>query len=225
MALIDFNQKSHRLIASVYPPTGVFDEFGNAEDVLAAMELEGMTNDRQTGALGRLNSIPEQDWTVGESGSNMAMAAFLHPSPGGGRFNTENLGAWYASIALETAMEETLYHHTRRLKASDAGFPNTIQMRELISHPKAQLHDLISDKDQHREFYKDQDYSASQAFGEDLRKSGQDGIMYESVRHIGGKNIVIFKPKILVPVVQGDHYNYSWDASGTHSVAKITNVK
>ncbi len=224
MALVKFNDRTHRLIASRHPTIGIFDDVGSVEDAQSAMELEGMTNDRQTGAQGRLDSIPTDHWAIGESGATIAMSAFLHPSIGGGRFNNENLGAWYASTAVETAIKETLYHNTRRLRASEGGFPNRIQMRELVSRPQADLHDLVSEKNKHPQFYESDNYSASQAYGEDIRKSGSDGILYESVRHTGGKNIVIFKPKILLPVVQGDHYEYAWNSRGEHSVSKITNV-
>ena len=64
------------------------------------------------------------------------------PSCFGKRFNRETLGAWYAACDPATAIAETLYHHTRRLRASAGGFPNTIQMRELISTPTADLHDI-----------------------------------------------------------------------------------
>src|SRR5882724_1160074 len=116
MAMTKYNERSHRLIPSRYPPIGLFDEYGTPEDAAAAMELETMSNDRTSGALGRLNAIPKGDWALGKSGSNMAMAAFLHPAPGGGRFNTEALGAWYASQRVETAIQETLHHNERRLR-------------------------------------------------------------------------------------------------------------
>lgn len=224
MAVTLFNKRSHRLINSVYPPVGIFDDFGSIDDARAAIELESMTNDRLSGAQGRLNAIAERDWAVGAGGAHFAMAAFLHPSPGGGRFNSGALGAWYAALSIDTAIRETLHHHTRRLRASAAGFPNTIQMRELISKPKARLQDLTAEQDIHPDLYHDSDYTASQTFGETLRTGGADGILYNSLRHQGGTNLVIYRPKLLLPVVQGDHYEYTWDAGGTAGVRKMTNV-
>ncbi len=225
MAVIQFNSRSHRLISSIYPPVGIFDEFGTLEDAQAAMELESLTNDRTTGALGRLAAIPPEDCTVGAAGSNMAMAAFLHPAPNGGRFNTESLGAWYAALSAETAIHETLHHHNRRLRASASGFPNKIQMRELLSTPTAALEDLTSEHNTRPDLYHENDYSASQAFGEQLRQARLDGIIYNSVRHNGGTNIVIYRPRLLVPVIQGDHYEYTWDAAGQHTVQRLTNIQ
>lgn len=39
----------------------------------------------------------------------------------------------------------------------------------------------------HAELYKPADYTASQTFGEAIRASGGDGIVYDSVRHVGGR--------------------------------------
>ena len=227
MALIRFaGQRTHRLIASRYPTIGVFDDLVDPADAGAAMRLESLTNDRLTGALGRLAAIPEADRAQGEPGASLAMAAFLHPAPGGGRFNREDLGAWYAACDPSTAIAETLFHHTRRLRASAGGFPNTIQMRELVSTPTADLDDIRGLQMQRRELY-DPDpgrYAAAQAFGEDLRKAGIDGILFDSVRRPGGENIVLYKPRLAVPVLQGHHYDYSWDAAGTPVILRLSAV-
>ncbi|NBC34842.1 MAG: RES domain-containing protein [Alphaproteobacteria bacterium] len=123
-----FHAPTHRLINSGYPTLGVFDDLVSPEDAEAAMELEGLTNDRLSGALGRLEAIAPADRAFGQTGASMAMAAFLHPSPGGGRFNTDRLGAWYAACDRQTAIAETLFHHERRLRTSAAVFPATIKM-------------------------------------------------------------------------------------------------
>lgn len=223
MAVIQIEKRSHRLINSAHPIIGVFDGLGTPEEIMIAFELESMTNDRLTGALGRIEAIPKEDWAVGENiGATIAMAAFIHGSQG--RFNTDFLGAWYAALSVETAIKETIHHNTKRLRASAAGFPNRMQMRELISDLSAKLHDVTNEKD-HSDLYRPNDYSVSQKFGEEIRRNKTDGIFYNSVRHSGGKNIVIFRPKILVPVIQGDHYEYSWDKEGNPEVKKITNVK
>jgi RES domain-containing protein len=220
-----FYSLTHRLIASRWPTVGAFDDLVDPADAEAAMELEGATNDRLTGALGRLAAIPAGDRAMGP-GATIAMAAFLHPSPGGGRFSHERLGAWYAACEPETAIQETLFHHGRRLRASESGFPNRMEMREVLSNPRASLRDLRGLRARCPELYDPEpsQYHTSQKFGEDLRRSGADGIIYESVRHTVGTNIVLFKPRLVMPVRQGEHYVYTWDASGTASVAKLTNM-
>ncbi len=220
MALINFHQKCHRLINTAYPPIGIFDSVADASDAQAAIELEMMTSDRHTDALGRLKAIPKTDWAMGAPGANYVMASFAYST--GGRFNGHALGAWYATLTIQTAIQETVYHNTKRLRHSEGGFPNKTQMRELISSPSAKLEDICSVDD--KGFYHENDYSASQKFGESIRESGQDGIVYKSVRDNEGKNIVLFRPRLILPITQGDHYDYVWDKDGNVSVSKITNV-
>jgi len=64
------------------------------------------------------------------------------------------------------------------------------------------------------ELYRPDDYSASQSFGEALRASGGDGIIYDSVRHTGGTNVVALRPKNVRDVVMTTHYEINVPISG-----------
>jgi hypothetical protein len=152
------------------------------------------------------------------------MAAFLHPAPGGGRFNTDALGAWYCAAELETAIAETVYHHTRRLAHSSGGFRHVIQMRQLISDIEAELHDLRPLRAHRPELYDAYSYGASQPFGEGLRRAGSNGLLFESVRRAGGTNLAVFRPPLLPPVLQGDHFDYRWTGQPVPTVVKLTSV-
>jgi len=223
-ALASFRQKTHRLIASRWPTIGVFDDLVPADDIPALLELELASNDRLTGALGRLQSIPRAEWAIGKPGAHYAMAAFLHPSPDGARFNTAVLGAWYASLDVTTALTETRYHHTRKLAASSAGFPARIQMRELVSSPDCDLVDIRPEYSPENRLYEKADYAMSQSFGEKIRAAQQDGIWFTSVRRPEGENIVLFKPRLIPPVRQANHFEYAWDHAGNCGVARLTDV-
>ena len=48
--------------------------------------------------------------------------------------------------------------------------------------------------------------------------------MYDSVRLPEGANVVLFKPRLVVPVHHGDYYEYVWDSRGGVNVAKLTEV-
>jgi len=136
-------QTTHRLIASRWPTIGVFDRVGStAVDIRAAYELEMLTNDRLHVPFERLHELPESEWMVGTPNANIVMAAYLHADEAGGRFTDGALGAWYCSFDLQTAIVETVFHHTRRLSHSAAGFYQTIQMRELRADVDATFHDL-----------------------------------------------------------------------------------
>lgn len=219
-----FRARTHRLIASRFPTIGVFDTVASAADIEAALLLETLTNDRVNEALARLGRLDRAEWVTGQPGATLIMAAFCHPAPGGGRFNTEALGAWYCATELETAIAETVYHHTRRLKHSASGFRHTIQMRELISETDAEVFDIRRLRDSHPELYDPESYAASQPFGEARRQAGANGMVYRSVRREGGTNLVIYRPRLLSPVLQGDHFDYRWTGNPVPAVVKLTNV-
>jgi hypothetical protein len=109
--------------------------------------------------------------------------------------------------------------------------PSAIQLRELIATPDAEFCDIRSEQATRPELYGPDpaDYPSSQAFAADLRwpNGGQaeNGLIYDSVRHDRGTNLCLFWPSLIpLPVVQGDHYEYRWDARGRVSVLRLSNV-
>jgi RES domain len=222
---------THRMIASKYPPIGIFDDItSDADDLRVAFELEALTNDRL--AAQRIGLLPKEEIISGPdgAGASIVMAAFLHADEMGGRFTDSRLGGWYASFDVETAIAETLYHNTRRLRMSDGSFPNRIQIGELIVDIDTKLIDVRGLQKDRPELYMDADYSASQAFASELRwpklASAENGIVYDSVRRANGTNVCIFWPsKVSLPVIQGDHFEYRWDSAGFSTVVKLTNIE
>jgi hypothetical protein len=221
---------THRLIASRFPPVGVFDDLAQDKDDLAvAFLLESATNDRLGTLSGRLSLLPPDEVVQGP-GATLVMGAFLHADPAGGRFTDHRLGAWYASLDVDTAIAETVFHSTRRLRMSEGAFPTSIQMRALAARIDCALIDLRGQKRARADLYDPDDYAASRAFGASLRwpKSGEgvNGIAYDSVRRNDGVNVCVYKPSLVrLPVNQTDHYEYRWDAKGAVSVLKLSNVE
>lgn len=222
---VQFQGRTHRLIASRWPTVGVFDTVALPEDLEDALLLESLTNDRVTETLARLSRIDRREWVLDQPGATLVMAAFCHPAPGGGRFNTNALGAWYCAGDVATAIAETVYHHTRRLAHSASGFRHTIQMRELISELSGEFHDLRGLGAAQPDLYDRDDYAASQVLGEALRRSGSNGLLYDSVRRSGGRNAVVFRPSLLPPVLQGDHFDYRWTGRPEPDVVRVTNTR
>ena len=222
------NQKTHRLVASRHPTVGVFDDLtADPDDLRVAFLLESFTNDRHAAAA-RIALLPKNEIITG-AGASLVMAAFLQTDERGGRFTDGRLGAWYAAFDIETAIEETIYHNERRLRASAGGFPNRIQMRELAATVDTILVDLRSLQTALPDLYHPTDYTASQAFAVSLRwpPSGkpEDGIVFDSVRRAGGVNACVFWPlKVPLPVIQGDRFEYNWDTRGDVTVVKLTGM-
>jgi hypothetical protein len=220
---------THRLIASRFPTVGAFDDLTTDPDELAiAYLLETATNDRLSILSRRLPLLPVEEIVQG-SGATMLMAAFLHADEAGGRFTDGRLGAWYASFDVETAVVETVYHSTRRLRLSDGAFPSSIQMRELIATIDCDLVDIRGLGERRPELYHPDDYAAARAFGVTLRwpkeGEGANGIVFDSVRHSGGTNVCVYRPSLVqIPVIQADHYEYRWNGTGEVSILKLTNI-
>jgi RES domain len=233
LGLAAIDQRTHRLIASRYPTIGVFDDIAaSPDDLKTAFILEALTNDRLAPAAGRIVNLPDAEiLSAGHgAGASIVMAAFLHASETGGRFTDGRLGAWYASFDLDTAIKETLHHNTERLKKSAGGFPNRIQMRELIAAIATELVDITGRQAERPELYDPDSYERSQAFAAELRwpkaPPPANGILFSSVRHQGGINACIFWPsKVLLPIIQGDHLEYHWDAKGVIEVMKMSGVE
>ena len=222
-------ENTHRLIASRYPAVGAFDDLSaDKNDLAVAFLLESVTNDRLALLSRRLALLPSDEIVQGP-GATVVMAALLHADQAGGRFTDGRLGAWYASFDVATAIAEALYHSTRRLRRSERGFPSTIQMRELVARIDCELVDIRGRKEIEAELYDPDDYAAAQAFGMRLRwplsGSGENGLVYDSVRRADGKNVCIYRPSLVIlPVNQADYYEYRWDSSGRPSVLKLTSV-
>jgi len=192
-------QPSHRLIPSRFPPIGLFDSVATTADAEAVMELAGWTNDRLVRQ--RLARLPQHEWVFGRANSSIVMAAFLHAAPGGSRFNGPELGAWYAAAALVTAITE-VGHHLRR-EALARGV-ETLQrtFRSYTARLAGSYRDIRGSEP---ELHASDSYAAGQAFGEGLRAAGEDGVLYDSVRHRGGSNVCAYRPSQVLDVVQAEH--------------------
>ena len=195
-------QPSHRLIPSRFPPVGLFDTVARAADLEAVMELAGWTNDRLVAE--RIARLPRQEWVFGRPNSSIVMAAFLHAPPGGTRFAGPDLGAWYAAARIETAAAE-VGHHLRREAFARRKSELTRRYRAYSARLDGRYSDIRGMAAQMPEVYALQDYAQSQSFGEGLRKAGGDGIVYDSLRHAGGVNVVAYRPSKVLDVVQAEH--------------------
>ena len=222
--LSTITQATHRLIASRWPAIGVFDRVSAPADISAALELEMLTNDRLHVPLQRLHELPESEWAVGTPNATIVMAAYLHADEAGGRFTDGTLGAWYCSFDLQTAIKETVYHHALRLSHSKAGYYQTIQMRELRADAEAQFHDIRGRQQELAPLYSPTSYAESQPYGVALRRSGSHGICYDSVRRAGGVCLAVFRPHLVLNVMQADHFQYEWTGTETPVVSQLTNI-
>ncbi|WP_241665535.1 RES family NAD+ phosphorylase [Teichococcus oryzae] len=201
---------TYRLIPSKFPPIGLFDSVATAADVAAVMELVGWTNDRLVEE--RLRRLPEKEWVYGRPNSSVVMATFLHAPPAGARFNGPDLGAWYAAAALRTAAFEVA-HHLRREAVATGRAVLARDYRTYTAELAGSYLDIRRRQDDRADIYHPGSYVASQALGEHIRASGGAGIIYDSVRHRGGVNIVAHRPRNVLKVIQTDHWRIAVQAT------------
>ena len=193
---------TQRLIPSRFPPISAFDDVAAPSELEAVMELEGWTNDRLVAE--RLARLPKSEWVYGRPNASVVMASFLHTPPTGLRFSSGALGAWYGAMRVETAIAEVSHHLRREMMRS--GMERHVATYRVYG---AQFEGLYRDIRDHVAdepgLYSTSDYSASQAFGESVRASGGDGILYASIRHRGGENICAYRPSKILDVTQSGH--------------------
>lgn len=208
---------AHRLIPSQFPPIGLFDTVARAADLDAVMDLVGWTNDRLVAE--RVARLPRSEWVFGRPNASIVMAAFLHAPPSGARFSGPDLGAWYAAARIETAITEVA-HHLRR-EAFARRLPITSRRyRAYRCRLLGSYRDIRGLED--RGLYASASYAESQKFGEGLRAAGEDGLIYDSLRHQGGVAICAYRPSKVLDVVQAEHFDIAVEvASATIRVKRL----
>ncbi|MGH7015356.1 MAG: RES family NAD+ phosphorylase [Stellaceae bacterium] len=194
---------SHRLIPSRFPPIGLFDTVATAADLAAVMELVGWTNDRLV--TERIARLPQEEWVYGIPNSSIVMAAFLHVSPMGMRFNSPELGAWYAAGDISAAITE-VGHHLRRETVARAAETTRRTYRAYTTTLLGKYLNITGRQAEHTDIYAPDRYDASQPFGENIRATNGTGILYSSLRRRGGIGIVAYRPRNITDILQTDHY-------------------
>lgn len=213
-------QPAYRLIPSQFPPIGLFDTVSTAADLSAVMELVGWTNDRLV--ADRIDRLPQSEWVYGTPNASIVMAAFLHVSPGGMRFNGPDLGAWYAADDVRTAAAE-VGHHLRRETVARGVATMSRTYRAYAATLLGDYLDIRKQQVARSDVYASERYDASQKLGEEVRSSGRAGLIYDSLRRQTGVNVVAHRPRNITEIVQTDHFEITVLAtSRTIDVRKLS---
>jgi hypothetical protein len=117
----------------------------------------------------------------------------------------------YAGNSFEVALLETIHHHGRFMARTKEAPGWTSQFREIVMDIAAKLHDLRGKTAAFAKALDPDDYSASQALAIALKQAGSDGIIYPSVRSVGGECAGLFSPDLAARPVQGRHLDYHWN--------------
>jgi hypothetical protein len=211
------DQTQIRIIPSVYPSINFFEDLVEASEMETLWEIEGLTNERIRQEVGDLFLVPPEDRVSGQ-GSSVVMAAFTHIGKAS-RFTDGSYGVYYASLSLETAVRETVYHRERFLGATqEAACELTMRVYEgTIRKP---LHDLKAPD--FERYHHPQHYSESQQFGKALREEKSWGIIYRSVRHENGECIAAFRPPAISIPKPMSYLKYLWNGE---RITEVVNAK
>lgn len=205
--------RQFRIVPSKFPPINFFEKLVDAEQMQEAFYLESLTNDRLLEETGDISLVNRDDRISGQ-GSSIIMAAFTHigrPS----RFTNGSYGVYYAAKELKTAIKETTFHREIFLSYTHEK-AGCIDMRVYMGQILKPLHDIR--KNGYHNLHHPDDYLPAQSFAFKLREMQSYGIVYNSVRDLGGECIAAFRPTAISIPKQGKHLIYEWNG------VKITGV-
>ena len=156
----------------------------------ALIELDGATNDRLLGEEGLLPGIGVHELVFGVGYAHIVNAAFTHAAPDGGRFNSNQRGAWYAGIERETSIAEVGYHKLRQLEEIDWPHEEISTCDDYLADFATGLHDIRGRRPEYKRFLKPEPlpecYREPQQLASDLLAHQSNGIIYPSVRRKAG---------------------------------------
>ena len=224
---------THRLIASKHSPSEtVFSELaeeGEEELIRDLVSLDAATNARVKADEGLLPGISVHELVYGISYSNIVNAAFTHASPFGGRFNTSERGAWYAGVERETSIAEVALNKLRELEEVAWTEEEISTCDDYLADFHAEFESLLGKRSQDFADYLKPDpipecYGQSQQLAKELIARGANGIIYPSVRHLGGACVVCFRPALVYHVRRDGRFEFRLKAGRRFLPSKVRKV-
>lgn len=200
-------QQAFRIIPSLYPPVGIFDDVADPGDLEAVIALESATNPRILTQAGELSLVRPEERISGE-GTTPIMAAFTHTKPS--RFSDGTYGVYYAAHDQETAVAETAYHRLKFIR--DAGLRSEIVHMRVYA---ARVHGAFDDvraKTARSKLYDSDDLGYAQRYARRLFDANRvDGIAFRSVRRPAGDCAAVFRPRCVSNCTVVRHLQYSFE--------------
>lgn len=213
---------AYRVIPTRFPAIDLFERVAGAEDFDALYALEAMTNDRIRDEVGDISLVPPEERLFGE-GASPIMAAFTHLNPQGSRFSDGSYGVFYCARSKGTAIAETRHHQAQFMSATDEPAMR-LQMRLYTVKAKGQVADLREASRTDPRIVDPASYGYAQGIGRSLRNEGALGILYPSVRHIGGQCLAALKTSLLKNCVHAAYLEYNWNGREIDAVFEVAQL-
>jgi hypothetical protein len=209
---------THRLIPSKYSEGGdsVLARVADATQLAAIFDLDHATNDRLLAENGLLPGITLAELVFGVPNYRIINAAFVHAHPLGSRFSGPDRGAWYAGFALATSQAEVVWHKTVAL-AEVSCWEDSVTYDDYLADFANEFHD-IRDDPVFASCLDPASYVASQELAQRLLDDGSLGLVYPSVRHVGGTCLACFRPALVSYVRKAACFRFTWAGNSTPTV-------
>ena len=205
----------HRLIPSKYSKESVLENLPLPPDVLADLsEIDAATNERKAAEHGERTGIGPGELLFGVPYATIVNAAFCHPGPQGGRFNSPQRGAWYAAVEIATSIAEVAFHRKKFLADARILDRLTFSYLDFPADFHGNFHHL-DNKEMKMCLRPDPVpacYQAPQGLANRLLCAGSNGIVYPSVRRPSGTCIACFRPALVFNVRQRREYQLTLQA-------------
>jgi RES domain-containing protein len=182
-------------------------------------EIEAATSFRLTRQSHAARLYPR-----GRPHANFVNAAFTYFRPRErNRFNGPLAGAWYAAMAIETALHEVAFHLVRELQRVN-DYHATVEYAEMWASFAGSFVDLRAVRPAPDCLHPDADigYPAGNQLASQTLNAGLNGIIYPSVRHTGGTCLVALWPHVVQSVAQGRVLRLRWTGTPDHTVEDVT---
>ncbi len=213
----------HRLIPSKYsrPDESVLARIaGDDAHLRDIFDLDNATNERLLAENELLAGIGLGELVFGVPFHRIVNAAFCHPHPLGGRFNGPERGAWYAAMALDTAIAEVGFHKRVELAEVVWTKPVAVTYDDYLADLGGEFHDLRAAAD-FAACLDPMSYVASQGLAQRLLDRGSLGIVYPSVRHDGGTCLACFRPAAVANVRKGATLAFTFEGEAMRVAAAV----
>jgi RES domain-containing protein len=205
---------THRLIPSKFSAGGtVLAELAEGDEAVLhdLVALDAATNTRLKADEGLLPGISVHELVYGVAYFQIVNAAFTHAAPFGGRFNTDQRGAWYAGVELATSMAEVAWHKLRQLEEIAWADEEVSTYDDYLADFHAAFEELDGGKESAAYLKPDPVpacYAEPQKLATRLLGEGSNGIVYPSVRREGGTCVACFRPALVYHVRRTGRYAF-----------------
>jgi hypothetical protein len=182
-----------------------------AEELGELAEIEAATSSRLRAETTGISGLEARELVHDVPHAHFINASFAYAKPREpNRFNGETRGAWYAALDVETCLAEITFHMTDFL-ARTGVFQAVAEYAEMFCSTSGEFLDLHAVPD-HPALSPDKavGYPKGNHLALEARRAGLNGIIYPSVRHVGGTCFAILRPAAVQSVRQGDVWRLSW---------------